>query len=350
MMTHPLITWASVVAHELPSNESRPKPVLTQAPIASPVPTPIATPSVSPMDNAVPTVFQEPNPQPKNRQRSYRPNRSSVYRLYQQFPPPMGWQTLGRPPPPLLAGPVYNLPSQRTIELQNMIWDREQQQRRLFRPPLLAYQDATVGQEEPKYDTGIQQERDAYAETQWQPLKYSRQVWDPLDMSQRSQDPTRLIGPPPPGFDHVFCGKRSLSIRSRHLLGEQVKSGPPTAYPTPQPMLTTEEDLREQHHFLADKDTHLVNLLGQVRVSNGGTGDGHYVRAVRKLLPMAESMSPTGCSINFLEMMRRNQNNQARPCIQNQNQNQNENTLVTDKDQVPNMTMDDTPCPKGSLD
>lgn len=61
-----------------------------------------------------------------------------------------------------------------------------------------------------------------------------------------------MAAPPPPGFEHVVTGKRSVSSRARKLMGDQVKIGPHTDYPTPMPMEMPERELREQQHFIGE--------------------------------------------------------------------------------------------------
>ncbi|XP_030379304.1 mediator of RNA polymerase II transcription subunit 12-like [Scaptodrosophila lebanonensis] len=130
---------------------------------------------------------------------------------------------------------------------------------------------------------------------EWVPLANTRQVWDPLGTSnRRGWDPTHPLPPPPPGFEHVEHdidryesggrpdyvateGKRSLSTRARKLMGENVKVGPHTDYPTPAPISGPEMMLREQQHFIASCDTHLTCHLAQLSVTNGTTGDGYFV-------------------------------------------------------------------------
>ncbi|KAL7745102.1 hypothetical protein ACLKA6_008164 [Drosophila palustris] len=129
--------------------------------------------------------------------------------------------------------------------------------------------------------------------TQWQTISKSRRVWEPLDPGQReSQDPSNPIPAPPPGFEHVVPGKRALSGRARQLMGEHVEFEAPKDYSTPEPIPMPERELREQQHFLANHDTHLSCRQAQLRVTNGCTGDGYYVRPLAKLMPKLTKLSP----------------------------------------------------------
>ncbi|XP_030245532.1 uncharacterized protein LOC115564878 [Drosophila navojoa] len=124
-----------------------------------------------------------------------------------------------------------------------------------------------------------------YELAEWQPVCESRQVWEPLDFNHRYLDPSSPCPPAPPGFEHIAIGKRSLSRRSRHLLGEQISYKLDPGYKTPIPMEMPDRELREYLHFIGNHDTHLSNRQSQLRVINGATGDGYYVRLASKVAP-----------------------------------------------------------------
>ncbi|KAH8397945.1 hypothetical protein KR222_006846 [Zaprionus bogoriensis] len=153
-----------------------------------------------------------------------------------------------------------------------------------------------------------------YEAIPWQTVRDSRQVWDPLDPNQRCFDPSNPMPMPPPGYENYIHGKRLLSSRTRQLLGEQVEFVQNEDYATPEPMVDSDVELREQLHFIANHDTHLSGRPSQLRVTNGSTGDGYYIRSVTKLLPgvikkrnAIPKYQSTFPKVSYWELLRRNQ-------------------------------------------
>ncbi|XP_030563293.1 mucin-2-like [Drosophila novamexicana] len=293
------------------------------------------------------------------RTRTACPYGTSSGQVHPRCPAPMNWQPRGPRPmmKPLIAGygnlmqpekrmlstfyTPMRMPAPLSIEQkpllqpgqpQTVAYNWEQQHYRPTMPDIHEESVPLVQQNYEDHDGDNQQGRRAcvsprarsrcqvtlshsqYDMTQWQPLCESRQVWEPLDRNRGQLDPSNPIPPPPPGFEHVVTGKRSVSSRARKLMGDQVKIGPHTDYPTPMPMEMPERELREQQHFIAKHDTHLTSRLAQLRVTNGTTGDGYYVRPVTKLIPKATKVlvppkyqplfQP---NVSYWELLRRNQ-------------------------------------------
>ncbi|XP_068159329.1 uncharacterized protein [Drosophila tropicalis] len=150
---------------------------------------------------------------------------------------------------------------------------------------------------------------------EYPPLAISSQLWDPLGPNRRFSDPSNMMPPPPPGFEHLepsydcsslmpyasyFGGKRSLSTRSRNLMGEQVPIVPHIDYPTPVPMNSQQRDLCEHQHFIGAFDTNLKCQLAELTVTNGSTGDGYYVCPELALLPeLMDSEDETEVKSNY---------------------------------------------------
>ncbi|XP_022209126.2 uncharacterized protein LOC111065325 [Drosophila obscura] len=88
------------------------------------------------------------------------------------------------------------------------------------------------------------------------------------------------------------AGRESLSERARRLMGENVLPGAlapapapaPHGYNTPLPMLDHNPDFRRCEYFLAEEDTHVGDDHSQLSVTNGGTGDGYFVRSNKENL------------------------------------------------------------------